>query len=553
MRESTKLIICYVGAIFVLVFMAVDLANAQDSSTVIEVTPVEDEAELVVLDQAELDQLLAPIALYPDSLLSHVLVASTYPLEIIQAARWRENNSELDAEEAREAVEDKDWDPSVKALVPFNDLLQKLSEDLDWTQRLGEAFLLNEEQLLTSVQTLRQKAYEQGSLTDNEYIEVVEDDDDIIIQSVEKEVVYVPYYDTRIVYGPWWWNSHPPTYWHRPHHYYLSAGFYWSPQVFIHPTYYFGGFRWHNRHVIVNHHYYGGHRYSDRYRRVHVREYQRWNHDRNHRRGVRYRHNAHSVYAQNKKRKVNIRRDYKDQRTHKQARVVSFNAKRHNDNHAIKKANNVKQRLTRNDYTRVGDASRKGNRRVNQATTQSRIKQNTRATSMANKKRNKTAADYAKPKHTSRARNKANDIKHSSRVKNKASDAKHSTRQNNKGYVKTQTNNKRRNTARQNNKAAQHTKPKRQQQNRYSAPKVKQRTEPRYRAPSKPAYQTPSKPVYRAPSKPAYQAPSRPAYSGQPKNNYKANRSQNYSSAKRTTRSHSGSRNKGSSARQKNK
>ena len=110
------------------------------------------------LTQAELDQMLAPVALYPDTVLTHVLIAATYPLELVQAARWQKRNPDLSGEDVVRAVEDKNWDPSVKALVAFPTLLQRLSEDLDWTEQLGEAFLSDETAVLASIQQLREKA-----------------------------------------------------------------------------------------------------------------------------------------------------------------------------------------------------------------------------------------------------------------------------------------------------------------------------------------------------------------------------------------------------------
>src|SRR5690606_9466242 len=93
---------------------------------------------------AELDQMLAPVALYPDTVLSHVLIASTYPLEVVQADRWTRENPGLETEAAVAAVENQDWDPSVKALVAFPQVLDRMSADLAWTQRLGDAFLADE-------------------------------------------------------------------------------------------------------------------------------------------------------------------------------------------------------------------------------------------------------------------------------------------------------------------------------------------------------------------------------------------------------------------------
>ena len=161
MRTKTRYLSLYLCVVSVLVGASTQLAQAQDTNQV-QALGQNDTSnaaiEAVELNQAELDQMLAPIALYPDTLLSHILVASTYPLEVIQAARWRANNDKMDAQQALNAVEDKNWDPSVKALVPFNDLLQKFSQDLDWLQSLGNAFLLNEEQVLSSVQNLRKKS-----------------------------------------------------------------------------------------------------------------------------------------------------------------------------------------------------------------------------------------------------------------------------------------------------------------------------------------------------------------------------------------------------------
>ena len=102
--------------------------------------------------QEQLDQMLASIALYPDALLSQVLMASTYPLEVVEAARWSKSHSGLEGEQAVAAVADQDWDPSVKALVAFPRILARMDEDLDWTQRLGDAFLGQEAQVMETVQ-----------------------------------------------------------------------------------------------------------------------------------------------------------------------------------------------------------------------------------------------------------------------------------------------------------------------------------------------------------------------------------------------------------------
>ena len=246
-------------------------------------------AEDDVLSQAELDQMLAPVALYPDTVLTHVLIAATYPLEIVQASRWVKANPGVTGEDAVRAVESKSWDPSVKALVAFPQLLERLSNDLDWTEQLGEAFLADETQVLASIQTLRQKAYANGSLNDNQHVVVERERDIIVIEPARKEVVYVPVYDTRVVYGDWWWPSYPPVYWHTAGVYYRNSPFYWGISVNVRPWFYFGIFDWHHRHVVVHHHYY--HKPPRYYpkRHKHYVDARRWQHNTEHRHGVHYR------------------------------------------------------------------------------------------------------------------------------------------------------------------------------------------------------------------------------------------------------------------------
>ena len=156
--------------------------------------------------------MLAPIALYPDSLLTHILIASTYPIEIVEAHRWLKKNKGLSTEEAAQSVKDFNWDASVKALVPFERILSRLSEDLTWTQQLGDAFLQDESRLLASIQELRKQAQRAGNLQKMDNMDVSYEDNNIVIEPIEKEIVYVPYYDTRMVYGTWHSVSYPPVY-----------------------------------------------------------------------------------------------------------------------------------------------------------------------------------------------------------------------------------------------------------------------------------------------------------------------------------------------------
>lgn len=245
-------------------------------------------AEEQGFSQAELDQVLAPIALYPDALLSQVLIAATYPLEIVEAARWSRQNPQLQGDAAVEAVADRDWDASVKALVAFPDLLAQMDEDLDWTRRLGDAMLFQEEQVMDSIQFLRARADAAGHLETNEYARVIRQEETIIIEPARTRVVYVPYYDPHVVYGTWWRPAYPPVYWAAPPYYtYGYPGFYWGSGIHLHSGFFFSNFYWPHRSVIIVntprfHH-------SPRYRH-HFAPGQRWKHNPRHRRGVDYRH-----------------------------------------------------------------------------------------------------------------------------------------------------------------------------------------------------------------------------------------------------------------------
>jgi hypothetical protein len=241
--------------------------------------------------QEQLDQMLAPIALHPDPLLSQILMAATYPLEVVQAARWSRANPGLKGEAAVKAVESKDWDPSVKSLVAFPEILAMMNEHLEWTEHLGEAFLAQQAQVMDTIQGLRRRAEEAGNLEPNERRAVRRDDEHIIIDPPEPGVVYVPYYDPRIVYGPWWWPAYPPVYWGPPLGYYAGwgPGFWWGGGVFVSSGFFFGAFSWPHRHVTIVH--FNHHRalFARRGYVVTARGPVVWRHDIYHRRGVPYR------------------------------------------------------------------------------------------------------------------------------------------------------------------------------------------------------------------------------------------------------------------------
>lgn len=249
--------------------------------------------------QAELNQLLAPVALYPDTVLSHLLIASTYPLEIVQAQRWSEQNSRLKGEDAVNAASSQSWDPSVQALVAFPDILERMADDLDWTQQIGDAFLQDEAMVLATVQDLRQRAYEAGNLKTTDHQEVVVEKQTIIIEPRVAEVIYIPYYDTRVVYGNWYWSGYQPVVWHRPSRGYWHGDVFWSHGSRISTSFYFSSFHWHNHHtVVIDRRSHKHPNFRSGRSLVSYKEAKRWRHNPTHRRGVEYRHtNVREQYA----------------------------------------------------------------------------------------------------------------------------------------------------------------------------------------------------------------------------------------------------------------
>lgn len=162
--------------------------------------------------EQELEQLVAPVALYPDELLGQILMAATYPLEIVEAARWLQvpANAALKGDALAAALEAQDWDPSVKALVPFPQIVQMMNDRLDWMQRLGDAFLAQQSAVMDAVQRLRQRAQAAGTLATTPQQQVVVEGPIIIIAPVSPAVVYVPCYDAALIYGPWPYPGFPP-------------------------------------------------------------------------------------------------------------------------------------------------------------------------------------------------------------------------------------------------------------------------------------------------------------------------------------------------------
>jgi len=182
--------------------------------------PAGQAAPLIPNDQ--LDSLVAPVALYPDPLLSQVLVASTYPLEIVQLQQWIQRNGGLKGDDLTNAVQKQDWDPSIQAMSVFPDLVKRLADDIKWTTDLGNAFLAQQDEVMNAVQRMRKKAMDAGNLKSSEQQKVetktVETKTVVVIQPASTQVVYVPVYSPVVVYGPPVY-PYPPIYYPPPSYY----------------------------------------------------------------------------------------------------------------------------------------------------------------------------------------------------------------------------------------------------------------------------------------------------------------------------------------------
>ena len=218
---------------------------------------IADEAKL---KKEELDQLVAPIALYSDELLANVLVASTYPLDVVQAARWTKDkaNANLKGDALSKSLEGKDWDPSIKALVQFPDVLTMMSEQLDWTQKLGEAFLAQQSDVMDEIQFLRGKADAAGNLKDDKHQKVKKETTAgssqpvYIIEPATPDTVYVPVYRPAEVYGPWLYPSYPPYYWPYPGASFVN-GFFWGAGFAVANSIWgWNHWDWHRHDINVN-------------------------------------------------------------------------------------------------------------------------------------------------------------------------------------------------------------------------------------------------------------------------------------------------------------
>ncbi|MET0540846.1 MAG: DUF3300 domain-containing protein [Variovorax sp.] len=182
-----------------------------------------------VFSEAQIDQMMAPIALYPDSLLSQVLMASTYPADVVEAAKWSAAHPDQNGDAAAKAVESQAWDPSVKSLVAFPQVIQMMGDKPDWVQNLGDAFLASSKDVLDSAQRLRTRAQSSGNLQSSAQQTVsvsanAESPQSVItIEPADPQVVYVPTYNPAVVYGTWPYPAYPPYLYYPPAYYYPGA------------------------------------------------------------------------------------------------------------------------------------------------------------------------------------------------------------------------------------------------------------------------------------------------------------------------------------------
>ncbi len=277
------------------------------------------QAEDATFTEAELDQMMAPIALYPDSLLAQILMAATYPADVAEAVTWSKNNPGKEGDTAVEAVQDKSWDPSVMSLVAFPQVMTMMGEQPDWVQDVGDAFLADSDAVMDTVQKLRSKAKEEGNLETTEQQKVIVEEPSssetvIIIEPADPQVVYVPSYNPTVIYGSWWWPHYTPWY-YRPVGYGFGSavvrGIGFGIGVGI-TNALWGGCSWGRGHgsVDIN---------VNKYNNINVnrnrldinKKNTSWNHNSNNRRGVPYKDDRSRQKFENKRGGADQRKDYR--------------------------------------------------------------------------------------------------------------------------------------------------------------------------------------------------------------------------------------------------
>jgi Protein of unknown function (DUF3300) len=261
--RSDKPSLTWLLALALLFAAAAQIVVAQDQPSLAQATPAQDATAqrpgppYTQQTPEQLQQLVAPIALYPDSLVAQILAASTFPEQVVEADRWIEAHPDLKGEPLADEVNQRSWDPSVKALTAFPSVLGNMDKNLSWTSSLGDAYYNQEQDVMDAVQVMRRKAQQAGNLKSTSQQTVTSDSDDIEIAPVDPEIVYVPAYDPWIVYGgpivAWpGWYPYPGIWYDGP---FLSFG------VGFGIGYYGGfgwgwghwGFDWHRHYAVYNH------------------------------------------------------------------------------------------------------------------------------------------------------------------------------------------------------------------------------------------------------------------------------------------------------------
>jgi hypothetical protein len=205
-----------------------------------------------ILSREELTQMLAPIALYPDVLLSQILIAASYPFEVAEAERWLAKNQHLKGDVLDDALKTKNWDVSVLSLCHYPKILTMMTENLNWTAKLGDAFISQQQDVMDIVQELRARAYDQGNLTTTREQKVIVEERLIYIEPVASNYIYVPVYDSLVIYGHWWLPAFLPFPIFYPGVVAAGPRMYYSPRVYVGVGVFgWSNFNWREHHVRI--------------------------------------------------------------------------------------------------------------------------------------------------------------------------------------------------------------------------------------------------------------------------------------------------------------
>ncbi len=257
--------------------------------------PPETGATSPPLSPQQLDDLVAPVALYPDPLLGEVLAACTYPFEIAEAEQWVQDHAKWKPNKLMDEAKKQHWDPSVQGLVAFPDVLSRLSQGIGWAKPLGDAFLAQQQDVMQAVQRMRSKAQERGTLQSGPEQTVTTDTRNgqkvIQIAPADPDVWYAPSYNPAYVWGPPVYGVYPPLFYPA-----IDAGFLWGPGIDLDLC--FGGWggwgwggwgwmpNWYTGGLFLNHSFF--HRYGFRHFHGEPLGMTAWSHDPGHRLGVPY-------------------------------------------------------------------------------------------------------------------------------------------------------------------------------------------------------------------------------------------------------------------------